>query len=591
MSNMDMYDFDGLFHDEAPASSAAPSSAAAAAAAASSSQQQQQQQLANNAEIAKRVKVMADASHSMLRSVAVVAQQDISTILLFSQADTPQAIVKMLQANRTDPAVVRSALKAFYLIMDSSQVPMFAFGRDVADIFVFALDVEPESATRSIFVSCLHNEANRGDLWQAGLVQKFKELLGTFPPEAIRYACETMSIFAREGSKARIMWEAGLPDLAIRSLWENKNQKHVSYSVCLLLSRFTFHQASLFNMRLNGAEAVILEAMRENKDDVDSLMAAFAALFWMWDGGCARCLCPDGANVCGCFQTRACRVFLDVVQQQHRGNAQVVKLCLDTFARLAPCIKDMALANPVCAGLVPLLRSVSSTGGADSIFIILETLVPFLSDDMVRQALDAVGAWLQQEQHHGGGSGSSSPPHIVTCARHALLMLQRDTGTTRFCEMCRQKEVNQVLRDCGHACLCEVCAHIVFIRPYRVCPYPSCRKKITKPPLKFYPSGKLKLPAAAAAAASPAAAAAASSMEENDLCAVCHDSPISQVFEECGHACTCKRCGEQIVQSSRSCSICRRHIVQMTGFSYPWIGRNGGGGIVNSLQGATSFMF
>ncbi|KAH9257042.1 hypothetical protein BASA81_004863 [Batrachochytrium salamandrivorans] len=587
MSNMDPYDFDGLFHDEVPASSTAPSSTTTTSSS--------QQQLANNAEIAKRVKVMADASHSMLRSVALVAQQDISTILLFSQADTPQAIVKMLQANRTDLVVVRSALKAFYLIMDSNQVQMFAFGRDVADIFVFALDVDPESATRSIFVSCLHNEANRSDLWQAGLVQKFKELLCNFPPEAIRYACETMSIFAREGSKARIMWEAGLADLAIRSLWENKNQMHVPYSVCLLLSRFTFHQANLYNMRLNGAEAVILEAMRENSSDVDSLMAAFAALFWMWDGGCARCLCPDGASVCGCFQTRACRVFLDVLRKNH-AKSQVVKLCLDTFARLAPCIKDTMLAGPVCAGLIPMLRLVSPMGGADSVFIILETLVPFLNDDMVRQALEAVNLWLQQEQQ---GNSPPPPSHILICARHAILMLQRDMGTTRYCEMCRQKEVNQVLRDCGHACLCEVCAHIVFIRPYRVCPYPSCRKKITKQPLKFYPSGKLKLPGAGATtattAASPAAAAAAaalsSSLEENDLCAVCHDSPISQVFEECGHACTCKRCGEQIVQTSRNCSICRRHIVQMTGFSYPWIGRSGGGGIVNTLQGATSFMF
>lgn len=561
---MDAYDLEDLFPDETPTTGQNQHHITQPGHQPPVNHHQQQ-----DADYARRLRTTTEASHQLLRSISQVANQEVQTIGVFSEASTAQSVVKTMLANRNDTAVMRTALKAFYLLTDSAQIKMFSVGRDVADIFVYALEVDPESATRSIFVSCFEVAANRQDFWEAGLVQKFKELLRSFSPEAIRYACETMSIYAREESKAKIMWEAGMADLVIHSLWDNKTQPNVAYSVCLLLSRFAFHQANTRSMRLNSAETVILETMRENKFDIDAQMAAFSALFWLWDGGCPRCLCPDGAGVCGCFQTRACRVFLDTLHA-YRNNPAITKVCLDTFARLAPCIKDSLLAMPVCNGLVPCLRTVHSSGGADSIFIILETILPFLSDDAVRLAQEAVTAWLTQEQ--------TAPPHVSVCARHLILMLQRDSGTTKLCELCRVKEVTHVLRDCAHAVLCEICVNIVFIRPYRVCPYPSCRKKITKQPLKFLPPKQRS--------------GGGGGSEENEICVTCQDQPVSQVFEDCGHACCCKRCAEQISQTTRPCPTCTRRITNVTGFAYPWVGRNGGGGIVNSLHGGSaSFMF
>lgn len=47
--------------------------------------------------------------------------------------------------------------------------------------------------------------------------------------------------------------------------------------------------------------------------------------------------------------------------------------------------------------------------------------------------------------------------------------------------------------------------------------------------------------------------------EEKPRCAVClAPTPPSHLFLDCGHLCVCKQCGEQCMQTTRKCPICRK---------------------------------
>ncbi len=48
-------------------------------------------------------------------------------------------------------------------------------------------------------------------------------------------------------------------------------------------------------------------------------------------------------------------------------------------------------------------------------------------------------------------------------------------------------------------------------------------------------------------------------MEDSDLCKVCMDLPVDCVMLECGHMCTCIKCGKQM----NECPICRQYVVRV----------------------------
>jgi len=49
------------------------------------------------------------------------------------------------------------------------------------------------------------------------------------------------------------------------------------------------------------------------------------------------------------------------------------------------------------------------------------------------------------------------------------------------------------------------------------------------------------------------------SIKDEELCKICMDHPVDCVMLECGHMCTCTRCGKQMAE----CPICRQYVVRV----------------------------
>merc|ERR1712020_205779 len=49
------------------------------------------------------------------------------------------------------------------------------------------------------------------------------------------------------------------------------------------------------------------------------------------------------------------------------------------------------------------------------------------------------------------------------------------------------------------------------------------------------------------------------SIRDEELCKICMDHPVDCVMLECGHMCTCTRCGKQMAE----CPICRQYVVRV----------------------------
>ena len=48
-------------------------------------------------------------------------------------------------------------------------------------------------------------------------------------------------------------------------------------------------------------------------------------------------------------------------------------------------------------------------------------------------------------------------------------------------------------------------------------------------------------------------------IKDEELCKICMDNPVDCVMLECGHMCTCTRCGKQMAE----CPICRQYVVRV----------------------------
>ena len=48
-------------------------------------------------------------------------------------------------------------------------------------------------------------------------------------------------------------------------------------------------------------------------------------------------------------------------------------------------------------------------------------------------------------------------------------------------------------------------------------------------------------------------------IRDEELCKICMDHPVDCVMLECGHMCTCTRCGKQMAE----CPICRQYVVRV----------------------------